>query len=144
VSFQGTFQEASDYARGLNRCCGRRGHLASVTTSAENSFVAGLLVPFIRSTPFGVAADLAYVGLNNRANQATYAWDGTNETVANSGGYVNWCTPENSVCNRDNTPRSGQTFCTSMLTTSGHWYTFDCAFPAGVQGYRYLVLEYDC
>jgi hypothetical protein len=139
VRFLANFQDSSDYARSLNRCCGRRAHLASITSSAENAFVAGVLAPFSEPPSFpGGQPDPAvpWIGLNNREDKAQYAWDGTNETVANSGAYVNWCT---TGCDFDQTPTADRTFCAYMSSTTGRWYSPDCDSLTFL-----FVLEYDC
>jgi hypothetical protein len=140
--FGGTYQEASDYVRALNTCCGRRGHLASIGKPAENEFIVSLLAPFVRTDSWDPRPfiDFAYIGLNNRANMSEYVWDGTRETVANNGGYVNWCTTD---CGGDQTPTADQTFCASMIITTGVWFSFGCDAGA-FNHYNLLVFEYDC
>jgi hypothetical protein len=139
MTFQGNFQQISDYARSLNRCCGKQAHLASITSSAENAFVAGVLAPF-SIPPFFPGGQptpaVPWIGLNNREGKAQYAWDGTNETVAKSGAYVNWCTTS---CVFDQTPTADRTFCAFMSSTTGSWYSAGC----GSFG-KLFVLEYDC
>jgi hypothetical protein len=140
VSFQGTFQDASDYAGALNKCCGKRAHLASITSSAENEFIVKLLAPTIRTSFGDKFDDFVYIGLNNLANTNQYVWDGTTETVANSGGYVNWCTTD---CGGNQVPTAGQTFCTSMVNTDGEWFSFECGiYP--YTSFNWMVFEYDC
>jgi hypothetical protein len=141
VKFQGTFQDASDYAGALNKCCGKRAHLASVTTQGENAFIVSLLATTVRTYNGRKVTDFVYIGLNNLANTNQYVWDGTNETVTNSGGYVNWC--RTNCWGGAQLPTAGETFCTSMDNIDGEWYSFAC----GILPYttlNFLVFEYDC
>jgi hypothetical protein len=83
---QMTLQQVSDYARSLSQCCGKRGHLASITSPKENALIQGLITPSLMPDPFGTPApDYVHIGLNNHADLLQYVWHGTTETVANSG-----------------------------------------------------------
>jgi hypothetical protein len=108
-------------------CCGKRPHLASIAGPAESACVGGMATPY------------AYIGLNNLANRTVLAWDGTNETVANNGGYVNWCTPAAGSCQPDQTPTVGEEFCAQIAGLDGRWFSPDCSLTTFK-----LIFEYDC
>jgi hypothetical protein len=133
-----SFKEARDYIASLNQCCGKRAHPVSITSQTENAFVVATLAPFVRPPPVLL---YAMTGLNNIVNSTVYAWDGTNETVANSGGYVNWCSRQNGGCFDDVTPSSDddRPFCMVMNVDGGKWFPVDC-----VVTFSLIVVEYDC
>jgi hypothetical protein len=123
-----TFRASSDLVRTLRPCCGKRAHLASITSQAENDFIRGRFAS-IGNLP---------IGLNNLGSGSTYRWDGTNETVA----YTNWCGPSVSPTECSPAyPREGPgASCASMIDNGGYWRDSNCATATFV----YLLIEYDC